>query len=211
LFSKSAAVIFPLTLIIFDYYYKRKLTIGLVLEKIPFFVLSVIFGLLAIYSQQSDSSLDMLDYNLIDRLFLSAYAIVYYIFKLFIPAGLSAMHYYPLKVGNFLPFGYYLTPFLILLIIYGVYKSGKFKKELVFGLGFFLINLLLVIQIIPVGRAIVAERYTYVPYIGLFFIIGQFFVMTMDKKFSFASKIKTPLIAILVIYTLLFLGGLHPL
>ncbi len=204
LFSKSAAVIFPLTLILFDYYYRRKISIGLILEKIPFFALSVVFGVLAIYSQQSDSSMDMLDYSLIDRLFLSAYAIVYYIFKLFIPAGLSAMHYYPLKVGNYLPFGYYLTPLLILLIIYLVYKSRKFKKELIFGLGFYLINILLVIQIIPVGRAIVAERYTYVPYIGLFFIIGQFFMMVADNKFRSASKIKTPLIAILVIYALIF-------
>lgn len=205
LFSKSAAVIFPLVLMLIDYYYRRKVNIGLILEKIPFFVLSAVFGMLAIYSQQSDSSLNMLDsYNFMDRLFLSTYAIVYYIFQLFIPAGMSAMHYYPLKAGNYLPFGYYLVPLLILLIIYAVYRSGKFKREIVFGLGFYLINILLVIQIIPVGRAIVAERYTYVPYIGLFFIIGQFLVMAVDKKFSFASKIKTPLIAVLIIYALIF-------
>jgi len=204
LFSKSAAVIFPLALILFDYYYKRKLSITLIVEKVPFFTLSVIFGLLAIYSQQSDSSLDMLDYSLVDRLFLSAYAVVYYIFKLFVPSSLSAMHYYPLKSGNFLPFGYYLAPLLILLIIYAVRKSGKFKKELIFGLGFYLINLLLVIQIVPVGRAIVAERYTYVPYIGLFFIIGQFLIMVADNKFKSASKLKTPLIAILVLYAIIF-------
>lgn len=204
LFSKSAAVIFPLVLILFDYYYKRKLKLSVVLEKIPFFALSVVFGVLAIYSQQSDSSMDMLDYSLVDRLFLSAYAIIYYIFKLLVPTALSAMHYYPLKVGGYLSFGYYLVPLVILLIVYGVYKSGKFKKELIFGLGFYLINLLLVIQIIPVGRAIVAERYTYVPYIGLFFIIGQFLIMVTDNKLRSASKIKTPLIAILVLYAIVF-------
>ncbi len=205
LFSKSAAVIFPLALIIVDYYYKRKITIGLFLEKVPFFALSIVFGMLAIYSQQSDSSLNMLSsYNFIDRLFLSAYAIVYYIYKLFIPTGMSAMHYYPLKLGNFLPSGYYFVPLLIALLGYLVYKSKKLKRDLIFGLGFYLINIILVIQIIPVGRAIVAERYTYIPYIGLFFIIGQFYIMLADKKFSFATKIKTPFIAILMIYALVF-------
>lgn len=204
MFSKSAAVVFPLVLILFDYYYKRKVSIGLILEKIPFFAVSVFFGIMAVYSQSSDSSLDMLDYSLLDRLFLAAYALIFYIFKLFVPSGLSAMHYYPLKTGDFLPFGYYMAPLLILLIIYLVYRSGRFKKELIFGFIFYLINLLLVIQIIPVGRAIVAERYTYVPYIGLFYIIGQFLVKVLDNKFSFAKRIKTALIAILVIYCLIF-------
>lgn len=204
LLSKSAAVIFPLVLFLIDYYYKRKLSFRIILEKLPFLALSVFFGVMAIYSQKSDASINMLDYSLVDRLFLSCYALIFYIFKLFFPVGLSAMHYYPLKTGGFLPFGYYLSPLVILLLIYAVYKSSKFKRDLIFGLGFYLINLLLVIQIIPVGRAIVAERYSYVPYIGLFFIIGQFLVLVFDNRLSYSQKIKIPLIAILLLYTLLF-------
>jgi tetratricopeptide (TPR) repeat protein len=204
LFSKSAAVIFPLVLILIDYYYKRKTNLRLILEKIPFFAIAVLFGILAIYSQQSDASINMLDYSLIDRLFLACYAILYYIFMLFIPTGLSAMHYYPLKVGDYLPFAYYLSPILIMLIIYLVFKAKKLKRELIFGFLFFLINLLLVIQIIPVGRAIVAERYTYIPYIGLLFIIGHYFSAISENKIKALKKLKTPFIIALFIFALVF-------
>jgi tetratricopeptide (TPR) repeat protein len=42
-----------------------------------------------------------------------------------------------------------------------------------FGFGFYIINLVLVLQLISIGNAVVAERYTYVPYIGLFFMIAM--------------------------------------
>ena len=41
---------------------------------------------------------------------------------------------------------------------------------MVFGLLFFIVNLLLVLQIISIGSSLVSERYTYVPYIGLAFL-----------------------------------------
>ena len=41
-----------------------------------------------------------------------------------------------------------------------------------FGFSFYLVNLLLVLQFFLVGFAIIADRYTYIPYIGLFYIVG---------------------------------------
>jgi tetratricopeptide (TPR) repeat protein len=41
-----------------------------------------------------------------------------------------------------------------------------------FGLAFFLINIVLVLQFFAIGGAVMADRYTYMPYIGLFFAIG---------------------------------------
>ncbi len=50
---------------------------------------------------------------------------------------------------------------------------------------FFLINLLLVLQLVSIGYTIVSERYTYVPYIGLGFLFG----MLLNKYISGIAKI----------------------
>jgi tetratricopeptide (TPR) repeat protein len=44
----------------------------------------------------------------------------------------------------------------------------------VFGTLFFLVNILLLLQFIPVGGAIIADRYSYIAYFGLFFVAGWF-------------------------------------
>jgi len=47
------------------------------------------------------------------------------------------------------------------------------NKIVLFGVAFFLINIGLVLHIIPIeGRVLVADRYTYLAYIGLFLLVG---------------------------------------
>ena len=51
-------------------------------------------------------------------------------------------------------------------------SPGRHINLIVFGLFFYLITASLVLQFVSVGGAMIADRYTYVPYIGLFMIIG---------------------------------------
>jgi hypothetical protein len=46
-------------------------------------------------------------------------------------------------------------------------------KKRMFGTLFFIITILPVVQIIPSSKTIVADRYSYVPLIGLFYIIAE--------------------------------------
>ena len=54
-----------------------------------------------------------------------------------------------------------------------------------FGILFFLVNIVLLLQFIPVGGAIFADRYTYIPYAGLFITAGWYagYVWEHNKKF----------------------------
>ena len=175
LMSKSAAVTLPIILIAIDFYQGRKFSVKMIVEKIPFLLLSILFGILAIKSQQSTESISdlSLSYPIIDRIFLITSAVSFYIIKLFIPYGLSAMHYFPETHGGSLPWIYYASlPFLIILG-WLVIRRSPFRKEILFGAGFFIIAISVMIQLIPVGFALTAERYTYVAYIGLFYFIAQ--------------------------------------
>jgi len=206
LMSKPAAVCLPLVLILMDYYHHKKLSWKILISKIPFFLLALFFGILAVFSQKSVGAIYDLSpvFSIIERVFLVSYSAVYYIFKVFAPFNLSTLHYYPLKLDGLLPIEYYLALPAILLLIWGVIKSGSFKHELIFGLLFYFVTIVMALQILPFGQAIVAERFSYIPYIGIFFIFGQFFSYIKDKKFSFNDRIKSIVSIVLVILTVLY-------
>jgi Flp pilus assembly protein TadD len=197
LLSKSAAVTFPLLLVLFDCYFlnlrttneselrnantspfgnSKKFLVRRLMEKIPFFLLSVVFGIVAIYSQKSAGAINadyMVHYTPLQRIFVVSYALVFYPVKLFLPFNLVALYYSP-KV---LPYYYYICPVIIAAVVFTIFKAKNLKRELIFGFAFYVLSILLVIQIIPVGYSVVSERYSYIPYIGLFFIAGNYLIM----------------------------------
>lgn len=191
LLSKSMAVTLPLILILFDWYLDRLRSKKEVLEKLPYFVLSILFGIIAIISQSEGNAMDITrNVSIIDRIFLTCYGVIFYLYKLVLPLNLSAIHYYPTKTGNFLPFYYYLMPIVILAIIYLIYKTKSNKKIILFGTLFFLGSISVVLQIIPVGDAIVGERYTYIPYLGLFLIVSFYYTKLREVKKTSIKRIR---------------------
>ena len=118
---------------------------------------------------------------------------------------LSAFHYYPDKTGGMLPWVYYLAPIGIAAVVFLFIKLKKIRKELLFGLLFFFFTIATVLQFLPVGFAIVAERYTYVPYIGLFFIAGKLYCDFTDNKFgNYSKSMKNYIILLITAFTLFF-------
>ncbi|MFA6923136.1 MAG: hypothetical protein WC223_02685 [Bacteroidales bacterium] len=205
LYSKPSVVCLSVLIILIDYYYKRKFSFNVFLEKIPYFVLALIFGLINIHAQKDIGAFYTLKgYNVIDKFFCVCYSIIFYIYQMFVPMKLSAMHYYPVKNNGLLPAVYYLSFLAILLIVFSIYKFSKYRKLLIFGFLFYMITLALQIQLVPVGKAIVAERYSYISYIGLFFMVGQFYSDTEDNKLKIFNKAKSVFLIILIIYTSIF-------
>jgi tetratricopeptide (TPR) repeat protein len=175
LFSKSAAVTLPLLLIAIDIYKHRKVNSRSLLEKAPFLLLSVAFGILNIMAQAQGGAISatILSAGIINRMFLFTSALAFYFIKLVAPFGLSAMHYFPKITNGMLPWEYYLSLPLILAMSWFVARRSIYRREVVFGISFFLITISVMLQIVAVGSTLTAERYTYVPYVGLFYIVGQ--------------------------------------
>ncbi len=69
------------------------------------------------------------------------------------------------------------------------------NKVIVFGSLFFLVNIALLLQFLPVGGAILADRYSYIPYLGLFFMAGWF----VTGFFEPGAKRQTGYIALSVV------------
>jgi protein O-mannosyl-transferase len=216
LFSKSAAITLPVILILTDYYLGHKLTLKNNHNKIPFFILSVIFGVLSLVSQRivGGSSDYVIGYTLLDRLFMGAYAFAFYLIKSILPFGLSAIHPLPLKPAGFLPIAYYVSIIAFILFSWILIKvfNSKFnealRKDILYGALFFLFTIVLII-FIPVGQAVVAERYTYIPYIGLFMILGRVYLYLEQRKNSFSPNLRYGYTAVIGIVLIIFAHGAY--
>lgn len=188
LLSKPAAVVFPVLLLLIDYLEKRKFNSKVLLEKVPFFVVALAVGI-ATLQIQSEKAMDVMSqFSVMERIFLSIYGSVTYIFKFFFPFPLSALHPFP-ATGN-LPLYYKLTPVIALAIV-GLAYYFRSNRVLIFSLLFYLISIAPVLQFITIGNAVIAERYTYVPYIGLLFFIGYFYYRVDQKKIKVPGSIRS--------------------
>lgn len=175
LLSKSAAVVFPVTLLLIDYVQSRVFSMRLIAEKAPLFLLSFIFGVLAIKSQNETEAIASYDtFTTTQRMFFAGYGSLIYIFKAVWPFDLSAFHPYPAyQPGTqLLPWAFYILSAVSVLLFGGVLFFYNKWRWLVFGLFFYLVNIALVLQFVSVGSAIYAERYSYMPYIGLFILLA---------------------------------------
>jgi len=173
LLSKPAAVVFPIVLLLVDYYKNREWSGKVFLEKIPFFALSIVFGVITLNIQSSTAIGEFSQFSFIQRISFACYGIVAYLTKLVLPLNLSALYPYPVQSATeSLPAIYMVTPIFVLGIIGAAIWGIRKHKWLTFGLLFFLVNIALVLQFVTVGNAIIADRYTYLSYVGIFLIIG---------------------------------------
>lgn len=207
LLSKPSLILLPALLFCIDYYKKRPLNVKILIDKIPFILLAICFVAITILARTKDISNSEGAYSYVDRMFFASYGIVFYFVKLFVPSGLSFIHPFPDAFANGLPSVYYLSLVFLPLLILIVFKSGKMKRDVLFGISFFIINLILVLQLIPYGYSVVSERYVYLPYIGLFLIIGQISSGITLNKTNLPQKVKF-VIKPAVILFILFLAVL---
>ena len=192
LLSKPAAIVLPLVLLLLDYWKGRPITLKVITEKIPFFVLSLIFGILTVKIQSPSAMAGLNVFSITDRLLFACYVLMTYFFRFFVPYPLSAFHPFPLS--NAIPWPIYASPLFVVALLAAVWFFRK-NKVVVFGILFYVINLLLVLQIISIGLTIVSERYTYVPYIGLAFM----FATLVSRIKMVPSKVSIGIASIFII------------
>jgi len=193
LLSKPAAIILPLVLLLLDYWKGRTITLKVIAEKIPFFFFALFFAIVTIKIQSHEAIAGLDLYPLWSRPLFASYVIMIYFFRFFVPYPLSAFHPYPQP--EHLGWPVFISPFFIIALLVFIWYQRK-NKLVIFGILFFIINLLLVLQIISIGTTIISERYTYVPYTGLAFL----FSMVLNKNYNATVKpVKWLILAVIIV------------
>src|SRR5688572_3536294 len=174
LLSKPAAIILPFVLVLLDYWFGRPIGKRSIVEKIPFLFLSLVFAVITVKLRSKTAIAGLDFYPLWSRFFFATYTSMMYIIRFFVPYPLSTFH--PFPATKSLGWPIMLSPLFMLALLALIWFKRR-NKLLVFSFFFFMINLVLVLQIVSIGGTLLAERYTYVPYIAMAFLIG----MLLDK------------------------------
>ena len=170
LISKIQAVSLPLTMLLVDYYFRRPLTVKLVIEKWAFFLLSLVIGLIGVYFLRQQGSMeDATNYSFLQRLMIGGFSLGVYLLKFIFPYKMSPLYPYPAT----LPPEVYTGPVVALAILAFIYVAYKKDwRPYLFGILFFIVNVMFVLQVVGAGQGYLADRFTYIPYIGLMFIVS---------------------------------------
>lgn len=143
------------------------------LHYLPWIGISVVFGVVAIMAQKAQGTIiEKSAYNAIESILLVCYGYTFYLIRMVLPWGLAAFYPYPADAGKVFPAEVYIAPIIIALLT-GTYFYLKRKPEwqnaarlYAYSLLFYTGCILIVLQILPVGVAITADRYFYVSSIG---------------------------------------------
>ena len=187
--SKPAAIMFPLVMLCLDFYLNKPINLKTIVEKLPFIVVSIIIGVVTIKVQdKAISEIEIMSY--FHRFVFASYAFMMYIIKFFYPYDLSTVYPYPVKfpIKESLPIEYYFSVvFNICLVAFSLFSLKK-SRLFSFGLAYYFVMIVLVLQFISVGSMIMAERYTYVPYIGISFVLSVYLNNYLEQKNKSANK-----------------------
>jgi protein O-mannosyl-transferase len=179
LLSKGVAVSLPLSIIALDYLFSRKLlSKKVIIEKIPFFIFSFIFGIITLNGQGKE--IVRIDNSFINHLAFASYGFVNYVFKLILPINLSAYYFCPNK-ATLLQWFCFVFLLIIFLLAMRYRKRISLSRFSVFAFCFYLANIVFLIQLIPLGNVLMADRYIYVSSISFFLLVAMFVVQLAGK------------------------------
>lgn len=189
--SKWSAYTLPVVLLLLNWFFHKKIISKNLLFISIFFLVPFISYFLHI---QSGATVEE-RFTFIDRIFFASYSYLFYILKAILPFNLSTIYPYPKKVDGEIPLIFYWSFPIALtiasIVIYRLYKFATLRREIIFGLLFFSINIGMVLNLLMFigGHEMMADRYGYIPFIGLFFILSHFILLFWNKLFSFRNII----------------------
>lgn len=176
LMSKPMAVTLPVVFIILDLYPLERLSLKtyrrVLIEKLPFFVLSLASSVITVMAQQTEGAISTSEtLPLADRVLTAFHALMFYLNKMVWPTGLAPIYPYPSEILLFSP--KYMGAFISTVII-TIISILLWRRQKVFfaAWAYYIITLLPVLGIIQVGSQAAADRYTYLPSLGPFLLAG---------------------------------------
>jgi tetratricopeptide (TPR) repeat protein len=213
LMSKPMLVTFPVIMLLLDYWPLNRFSadeqsagpprrcvalsswLPLLREKIPFLACSF-FSVAITLSVPSGSSGPVKHVTSLGERMANAITVyVSYMAKMLWPVDLAVFYPFPSSIPSWQVIGYLL---ILLAITAVVIRSGRRHPYLVVGWFWYLITLGPVLGIVPFGPHAMADRYTYIPLIGLF-IAAAWGIPALTKPFPGQRTVLAPLAGLVVL------------
>ena len=186
LMSKPMLVTLPVTLLLLDYWPLGRFAlegakVRLILEKIPLIVLTIASCAVTYAVQQKGGSVGSSEiFTPGVRVANAIVAYAHYLILTFWPHGLAIFYLHP---GRTLPPHTVAGAMAMLACIFVlVLRYGRNRPYLIVGWLWYFITLIPVIGLVQVGSQAMADRYTYVPLIGVFILVAWGVPDLLSKK-----------------------------
>jgi protein O-mannosyl-transferase len=202
LLSKPMGVTFPLVMFLCDYLRGRAVDRRSCVEKIPFFALALIFSLIALFPADFFEHVETTWKFTADVIFVAPYSLIFYLAKAVVPLGLSAVYPYPAKTAGLLPWRFLLAPLPAALVCLAVARNARGSRVVPFGFLFIVVTLLPVLAK-QIGPHFAADRYFYLPSLGLCYLAGVGFSRLLGRPATTAPT-RAAALAALVLVTAAF-------
>lgn len=205
LMAKPMLVTLPFVLVLLDYWPLERFDrngglIPCVIEKTPLAVLSAASCVITVIAQRSGGNVISLEsYPLGVRIMNAMMTYVAYIGKMLYPVHLAVFYPHPGNPGHTIPLWKAAAAFLVLVAVSAlVIHQLRKRPYLAVGWFWYLGTLVPVIGIIQVGSQAMADRYTYVPLIGLF-IVAAWGLPALAEAVRVPRKLSAAAATVLVI------------
>jgi Flp pilus assembly protein TadD len=182
--SKPMVITLPFVLLLLDYWPLARVRTGnedggetstlpwsrLVIEKVPLLALSVASAVITMQAQRAGGAIrTTTEVSFGGRIATAIWAYAMYLWKMVWPARLAPLYPHP---GDSLALWQVLVAASVLIAISAMVWRLRAHRYLVVGWLWFLGTLVPVIGIVQVGEAAMADRYAYIPLIGIFVMIA---------------------------------------
>jgi protein O-mannosyl-transferase len=215
LMSKVIGVTLPVVLLVLDWYPLKRLhfnagawftraALSILLEKAPYFALSVVFSIIATVGQGSNRWLVTLDMHPPGaRLVQALYGLTFYAWKTVLPLNLLPLYQleYPMNLAEPRYVFGAITTILAIILVTTLIIAGRARAfiaaALIYG-----VMLLPVLGLVQNGSQIVADRYSYLACIGWAVAGGAAWLWTVNRCHASASRVVLGLVTGLIIAVL---------
>lgn len=198
LLSKPSAIMLPGVLFMLEYVRQKRISIEVL--KIPalFLLVAIVYGVLFLQTQQSTSLRPIEYFSLGQRVVLFMYELSFYVWKFLLPVNLSACYAYP-DIDAISP-SYFVVLAMILVLVVLVIIFTRQRPAVVFGILLYVVTIFPVMQVIPFHNAsLVADRYAYLPIVGIAMFFGYGIRMKSEEIDNISSTMYNFLMVFLVI------------
>jgi tetratricopeptide (TPR) repeat protein len=220
LLCKPQAIAFPFLLLVWDYWplcrfgvpavagpapqggdVPKCSTGWLMLEKLPLLLLSAASAVVTMKAQKAGGAVQTFSqYSLLLRLETAAISYVDYLRKAFWPSKLVALYPHPIQLY---PVWQVISAVLTLMLVTAWVLHARDRRYLAVGWLWFLGSFVPMIGLVQVGAQAMADRYAYIPFLGLFLMLTW-----LAADWAGAHRISARWLAIPAIACLLVLGTL---
>ncbi|MDP7069622.1 MAG: hypothetical protein QF815_03770, partial [Candidatus Peribacteraceae bacterium] len=200
LLSKVIAITLPVALLLIDWREGRKIDKHCLKEKIPYFALSLVFGVIAI-GGKTDAG-----FHMVDKMLIGVRSIMFYLEKIFVPMKLAVLYPFTEAISISNP-ELALSAAGVVGISIIAFLTVRRTKEIAFAWIFFLVTVFPTLTNFTKGDNmlldvyIASDRYAYIPSIAILFLAAT-------VLYSFKEKFKRFVfwISVVVVMTFGFLS-----